>query len=155
MEYRRSIHTIDDSTEDVPMQEATDKELLRDDEIELCVRTVAALGLDQSDEIKASLAWMIRNRAETLRSRCGDKSVVKACNAVLKEALARNNPSKLRRKLSHREWRRLKSANQLVWQGKVCDSTNGAIACHRHDRNPRWARQRTPTALLGEFLFFR
>lgn len=137
------------------MREATNKELLRDDEIELCVHTVAALGFDQSDEIKASLAWTIRNRAETLRGQCGDKSVVKACNAVLHEALTRSHPSKLYRKLSHREWRRLKNANQLVWQGKVCDSTNGAIACHRHDKNPRWARERTPTALLGEFLFFR
>ncbi len=137
------------------MPKATDKERLRDDEIELCARTVAALGLDQSDEIKTSLAWTIRNRVEALRGRCGDKSVVKACNAVLKESLAKSEPSNLHREISRSEWRRVKAANELVWQGKVSDSTHGAISCHRHDRNPRWARQRTPTALLGEYLFFR
>jgi hypothetical protein len=137
------------------MLEIAEKELLHDDEMALCVRTIAALALDQDDEIRSSLAWMIRNRIEMLRAARGRAAVATACDAVLREARAKNGVLPRHPDIPRSEWQRIRSANERVWQGKVADSTQGATACHRHDENPGWARQRTPTALLGEYLFFR
>lgn len=35
------------------------------------------------------------------------------------------------------------------------DPTRGATHFHRHDEQPQWARNYTPIALIGDFLFYR
>lgn len=137
------------------MSETMEIELLHDDEIALCVRAIATLALDQDDEIRSSLAWMIRNRIEMLRTRRGNAAVATACEAVLREAGVKNDVLPQHSEIPRSEWQRIRTANERVWQGKIGDPTQGASACHRHNETPRWARQRTPTALLGEYLFFR
>lgn len=135
------------------MPETLERELLQDDEMALCIRTIAALAPDQNEEIRSSLAWMIRNRIEMLRAERGGATIAMACEAVLREARTKDGVQ--HRKIPQSEWRRIETTNARVWQGTVSDSTQGATACHKHNENPDWARQRTPTALLGEYLFFR
>lgn len=137
------------------MPETIERELLPDDEMALCVRTIVTLAPDQNDEIRSSLAWMIRNRIEMQRAGRGNAAVATACEAVLREARAKNDVLPQHRKIPRSEWQRIRTANERVWQGKVSDTTQGATACHKHNENPAWARQRTPTALLGDYLFFR
>lgn len=137
------------------MSETMEIELLHDDDMALCVRAIATLALDQNDDVRSSLAWMIRNRIEMLRASRRDDAVETACNAVLGEAQAKNVHPPFHHEISQAEWLQIKAMNERVWQGKIGDPTQGASACHRHNETPRWARQRTPTALLGEYLFFR
>lgn len=82
-------------------------------------------------------------------------SIKSTCEAVLSEAIDRNQQRIDAFSLSDSEWFRIQALNYLVWAGDVTDQTHGAIACHRHDIDPFWAKNRTPTALLGSFLFFR
>lgn len=39
-------------------------------------------------------------------------------------------------------------------RGSLIDPTGGAIAFHRIDDNPGWARDRLPIAYVGRFLFY-
>ncbi|MGB0084225.1 MAG: hypothetical protein WBP94_02470 [Rhodomicrobiaceae bacterium] len=126
------------------------------DDLDLCADTVARLGGDQPRSIWASLAWVIRNRIECAAAAFGTPPEIgSACNDVLMEALATPRSQPVSAHLSDLDWCRLRAVNHLVWAGDLSDETGGAIACHRHDRSPLWAKARTPTALLGSFLFFR
>lgn len=125
-------------------------------DLEICARTIAELGADQPEDVRSSLGWVLRNRFERKKAnpdRC--IAIRTACEAVLDEAF--NKQKSLNRDfyISDAEWYRIQALNYLVWAGDVIDQTNGAIACHRHDIYPFWAKSRTPTALLGSFLFFR
>lgn len=130
--------------------------MLEKSDLEICARTLAELGTDQADEVRSSLAWVIRNRIERQRAALGEMPpVAAACETILREAMAGEFPPSASRHLPDADWRRIKAATSLVWAGNVPDCTRGAVACHRHDASPAWARRRTPTALLGGFLFFR
>jgi hypothetical protein len=130
--------------------------MLNKADLEICVRTLAELGKDQVEEVRTSLAWVIRNRIERLRAAFGETPpIAAACEGILREALPGAHCLRQGHRLCDTEWRRIKAATSLVWAGDMPDRTSGAVACHRHDVNPAWARRRTPTALLGAFLFFR
>jgi hypothetical protein len=130
--------------------------MLNNTDLEICARTVAELGCDQPEEVRSSLAWVLKNRLEQVKSAFGTlPDIPQACESVLREAL----PPRRRRggvlPLSDAELCRIRATNYLVWAGDLDDRTGGAIACHRHDTSPAWSRHRMPTALLGSFLFFR
>jgi len=40
-------------------------------------------------------------------------------------------------------------------RGSLLDPTHGAIAFHRVDANPAWARDLLPVAVIGSFLFYK
>lgn len=125
-------------------------------DLEISARTVAQLGRDQSENVQSSLAWVIKNRFERILAiSSGAPAINMACQAVLLEALGHQRSANRTVCLSSADWFRICALNHLVWAGDVADQTEGAIACHRHDSNPNWAKSRTPTALLGSFLFFR
>ena len=129
--------------------------MLNKADLEICAHTVARLGIDQTEDVRTSLAWVLRNRVE--KGRCARGSfpnIARACESVLREA-AGNDKGLVAADCSGRDWGRIQAATCLVWAGGIADLTGGAVACHRHDKNPAWAKRRTPTALLGAFLFFR
>lgn len=45
------------------------------------------------------------------------------------------------------------AALERAYEGRMRDPTRGAIALHRHDEAPRWARRLRATALIGPYLF--
>lgn len=125
-------------------------------DIEVCAQTVARLGGDQPDPIRASLAWMIRNRLRL--GTCARQTmpdISRACQDILREAVGDPRQIAVNNRLSTADWCRVYAINCLVWAGDVDDQTGGAISCHRHDIIRAWARNRTPTALLGPYIFFR
>jgi hypothetical protein len=125
------------------------------DDLDLCARAVASIGGDQPDDIRASLAWVIRNRLEWASAACGAiPDLARTCRDVLLEALGPRHGA-AHSDLPNREWRRLYALNCLVWTGDLADQTGGAISCHRHDATKKWAKERVPTALLGPFIFYR
>jgi hypothetical protein len=125
-------------------------------DLEICARTVAELGNDQAEDVRASLAWVIRNRIERLRAAVGEAPPIAAtCAGILREALPDMQDFPPGHRVIMAECPDIETATSLVWAGTVPDQTGGAVACHRHDITPAWARKRTPTALLGAFLFFR
>jgi hypothetical protein len=130
--------------------------MLSQNDLEICSRTLAELGNDQADLVRTSLAWVIRNRIERMGAASGETPpVARACETILREALAPASDLSRKPRLPNPEWRRIRAATRLVWCGGVPDQTGGAVACHRHDATPAWAKKRTATALLGAFLFFR
>jgi len=130
--------------------------MLRKTDIEACTRTLAALDIDKNDDVRTSLAWMLRNRIEQAeRDSPGHAPVFDVCNGVLEEALGERPAKQAKRRLTDADRRHIHSAIRMVWQDGINDRTSGAIACHKHDLTPKWAKNRTPTALLGSFLFFR
>jgi hypothetical protein len=130
--------------------------ILTDAELELCARTVGILGGDQNDDIRSSLAWVIRNRiGENTSSFDRTSKISNACEAIVREALDKHDSEQAKEQLPDADLRGIREANYLVWNGKIMDQTRGATSCHRHDKTPVWSRDRTPTALLGAFLFFR
>ena len=129
---------------------------LNSSDFDFCADAIARLGRDQGDDVRASLAWVIRNRLRQLAGSGQSRPPVSdTCDEVLHEALGMREPGTARENLSDAEWCRIYALNCLVWSGDVGDRTSGATACHRHDRNPPWARARKPTALLGSYIFFR
>lgn len=128
--------------------------MLSKNDFEICSRTLAELGNDQAEMVRTSLAWVIRNRIEGTGVTSAEM-VAKACETILREALAPAHDLSRKPRLPRPEWRRIKAATSRVWSGDVPDQTGGAVACHRHDATPAWARKRTATALLGAFLFYR
>lgn len=125
-------------------------------DLDLCAGVVAFLGGDQPEPVRASLNWVIRNRAEA----AGDGPSAPArlgqiCRDVLWEATGLRQCAPEPANLSNAEWCRIYAVSCLVWAGDLKDETNGAIACHRHDTIRRWARSRIATALLGSFIFYR
>lgn len=124
-------------------------------DLALCARTVKALTLEQTDDLKAALAWTLRNRiavaARTARPRAHD-----ICLGLLREATA-SASLKLPRApaASDTDWRRTMAINRLVWNGELADLTNGATSCHRHDVTARWSSRRIATALIGAYIFLR
>jgi spore germination cell wall hydrolase CwlJ-like protein len=124
-------------------------------DLALCARTVKALALEQPDDLKAALAWTLRNRitalAQTARPRAHD-----VCLALLREATALASPKLPRTPAaSDTDWSRTMAINNLVWNGELADPTNGATSCHRHDITVRWAARRVATALIGAYIFLR
>jgi hypothetical protein len=125
-------------------------------DIDLCARAIAVLGGEQPDDVSASLSWVIKNR---LNSVAGPRAVLpdlaRVCREVLWEAAELQQSGHESANLSNSEWCRIYAVNCLVWAGDLDDPTNGATSCHRHDTIRKWARSRTPTALLGPFIFYR
>jgi hypothetical protein len=124
-------------------------------DLAVCARTVKVLAVEQPDDLKAALAWTLRNRitalAQTARPRAHE-----VCLALLREATA-SAPPKVPRApaASDADWQRTLAINTLVWSGELVDPTNGAISCHRHDVTMRWAARRVATALIGAYIFLR
>lgn len=130
--------------------------MLNKSDLEICSHTVARLGIDQSEDVRTSLAWVLRNRIEKARSAVGLlPNIATACETVLREAIGHGGDGLVVAGCSGQDWGRIQAATCLVWADGIADLTGGAVACHRHDKNPVWAKRRTPTALLGAFLFFR
>lgn len=124
-------------------------------DLAVCARTVKALAVKQPDDLKAALAWTLRNRitalAQTARPRAPD-----VCLSLLREATALAERQLPRAPAaSDAEWRRTQAINSLVWSGELADPTNGATSCHRHDITVRWAARRVATALIGAYIFLR
>jgi hypothetical protein len=125
-------------------------------DIDLCARAIAFLGSDQPDAIRASLSWVIKNRLNAVASACAAlPDLARICSEVLREATGLQQCSHEAANLSNSEWCRIYAVSCLVWAGDLEDPTNGATSCHRHDAIRRWAKDRTPTALLGPFIFYR
>lgn len=122
-------------------------------DLDLCARVIAFLGGDQPEPVRASLNWVIRNRTNAAGDDPADLGRI--CRDVIWEATGSRKCSIGAADLSSSEWCRIFAVSCLVWAGDLKDETNGAIACHRHDAVRRWARTRTPTALLGSFIFYR
>jgi hypothetical protein len=124
-------------------------------DLDLCARTVKVLANGGADELRAALAWALRNRliAAPRRETCATPEV---CKDFLREAtgfddslLAPTTTS------SDVEWCRAMAINCLVWAGDLVDLTNGATSCHRHDMQAPWAADRAATALIGSYIFLR
>ncbi|NJM33354.1 MAG: hypothetical protein HC850_00205 [Rhodomicrobium sp.] len=130
---------------------------IKSSDLDICAATVAALASDQRHGIWACLAWMIRNRLLALPMGVtqNEHAVSDVCGDIVREALGEDRLLTEASFISTADRCRLYAVNSLVWAGDLDDETGGAIACHRHDKSPSWARSRTPTALLGPFLFFR
>ena len=126
-------------------------------DLDLCARTIALMDDSASDQVRASLAWMIRNRLTYAASSSKELPGVAAiCGQILREATGRGDAAGPRKPLFPRaDWCRFYAVTCHVWAGDIMDETDGATFCHRHDRAPIWARNRAPTALIGSYLFFR
>ncbi|WP_088348518.1 MULTISPECIES: hypothetical protein [Rhodomicrobium] len=125
-------------------------------ELDICARTVARLGGGQPEELHAPLAWVIRNRLQTTSGRRGaEPDLARTCQDILREADGRAPLLPAKAQLTAADWCRIYAVNCLVWAGDLDDTTAGATSCHRHDTTRSWARGRTPTALLGPYIFFR
>jgi hypothetical protein len=130
--------------------------MLNTTELEICARTIAELGCDQPDDVRSSLAWVLRNRFERTMAEIGaPPNIGNACASILREAGRGRKPQAVGSPMPDAEWCRIRAVNYLVWAGDVADQTAGAVACHRHDTSPAWSKTMTPTALIGSFLFFR
>ena len=126
------------------------------EDFDLCARAIALLGSDQPNAIRASLSWVIKNRVNAALAACVVlPALPRICRDVLREATGMQQCGLEGANLSNSEWCRIHAVNCLVWAGDLEDQTNGATSCHRHDANRRWARDRTPTALFGPFIFYR
>jgi hypothetical protein len=128
---------------------------LESQDLALCARTIHALAPEQPDDLKAALAWTLRNKiaaaAKIARPRPQD-----ICRDLLREATAAVSPRLPRAPGgSNADWRRTLVINRLVWHGELADPTNGATSCHRHDVTARWAARRVATALIGAYIFLR
>lgn len=124
-------------------------------DLDLCARTVTALASDETDDLKAALAWTLRNRF-IVRARVARPSALTICYALLREgtgcATAALPPGPVS---SDVDWCRALAINCLVWSGDLVDPTSGATSCHRHDVTAKWATRRVPTALIGAYIFLR
>lgn len=125
-------------------------------DIDHSARAIAFLGSDQPDVIRASLSWVIKNRVNAVATVCAAlPDLARICRDVLREATGLQQYGLEAANLSNSESCRIYAVNCLVWAGDLEDQTNGATSCHRHDATRRWAKERTPTALLGPFIFYR
>lgn len=125
-------------------------------DIDLCARAIGFLAGDQPDTIRASLSWVIKNRLNAVAEACSAlPDLARICREMLWEATGLQQSGHERANLSNSEWCRIYAVSCLVWAGDLEDPTNGATACHRHDTIRKWAKDRTPTALLGPFIFYR
>lgn len=126
------------------------------DDLSICARAVAHMAGDQPDDIRACLAWVIKNRLTRAAAACAAlPDLARTCKDVLFEALGPRQRTEGGAALSDREWSRIYAVSCLVWAGELDDPTGGATSCHRHDLRKKWARDREPTALLGPYIFYR
>lgn len=124
-------------------------------ELEFCARTIAAMDDGQPEHVRASLAWLIRNRLSVASEAGGQPCVEKTCKQILSEAVGRTAPRTALEFVSSPDLCRLYAVTYQVWAGDLPDATGGATCCHRHDRAPSWAKHRAPTALIGPYMFYR
>ena len=123
-------------------------------DLDYCARTIAAMDDGQPEHVRASLAWLIRNRLTSNASATNKPPcVIKTCRQILREAVGRLRGQE--EFLLNADWCRLYAVTCQVWAGDLPDQTRGATCCHRHDRAPLWAKRRAPTALIGPYLFYR
>jgi hypothetical protein len=128
---------------------------LESQDLNLCARTVTVMASGAADDLKAALAWTLRNRF-LARARIAKPCAKAICHDLLREgtgcttaALPPAPPS------ADADWCRALAINCLVWSGDLADPTSGATSCHRHDMTARWAARRVPTALIGAYIFLR
>jgi hypothetical protein len=128
---------------------------LESQDLDLCARAVTVMATGDTDDLKAALAWTLRNRFLE-RAKVERPSTLAICNALLREATgskAASLPPPLEQ--PDPDWCRALAINCLVWSGDLVDPTSGATSCHRHDKTARWATKRVPTALIGAYIFLR
>lgn len=128
---------------------------LESQDLDFCARAVTAMATGETDDLKAALAWTLRNRFLE-RAKVERPSALAVCNALLREATgskAASLPPPADQ--PDPDWCRSLAINRLVWSGDLVDPTSGATSCHRHDRTVRWATKRVPTALIGAYIFLR
>jgi hypothetical protein len=126
-------------------------------DLDFCARTIALMDEGEPEHVRASLAWLIRNRLQFAATTANTPPcVVKTCKQIVREAVGRLKASKPAEDfLPNVDWCRLFAVTCQVWAGDLPDQTGGATFCHRHDRAPAWAKKRAPTALIGPYLFYR
>lgn len=124
-------------------------------DLEFCARTIAAMDDGHPEHVRASLAWLIRNRLSAACEADKPPCVAKTCKQILTEAVGRMGSRVAPDFVSSPDWCRLYAVTYQVWAGDLPDATGGATYCHRHDRAPGWAKHRAPTALIGPYLFYR
>jgi hypothetical protein len=125
-------------------------------ELDCCARTIARIGDDQPEHVRASLAWLIRNRLQFVASSANiQPNVAQTCQEIVCEAVGEPKTPAAEDLLPNVDWCRLFAVTCQVWAGDLPDETGGATSCHRHDRAPAWAKHRSPTALIGPYLFYR
>jgi hypothetical protein len=128
---------------------------LESQDLDLCARTVAAMATGETDDLKAALAWTLRNRF-LCRAKVERPCTRAICHALLREGTGCSTASlPLPPATPTVDWCRALAINCLVWSGDLVDPTSGATSCHRHDIMARWAAKRVPTALIGTYIFLR
>ena len=123
-------------------------------DLDLCARTVKVLVSGGADELRAALAWTLRNRFMDAWRKT-TPSALDICQDLLREATGCSGGQFLATALSDPEWCRAMAINCLVWSGDLADPTNGATSCYRHDMQAPWAAERAATALIGAYIFLR
>jgi hypothetical protein len=128
---------------------------LESQDLDFCARTVTAMASGETDDLKAALAWTLRNRFLAC-ARVARPSAKAICYDLLREgtgcSTAALPPAPAS---SDADWCRALAINCLVWSGDLVDPTSGATSCHRHDMRAKWAARRVPTALIGAYIFLR
>jgi hypothetical protein len=117
---------------------------------ELTARLLALAG-DQSVRVIEALAAVYANQRRSKAMVCGLCEEAAAYQteppADLWGGAAVNPGADSQRDICRRIARR-------ALRGSLVDPTGGAIAFHRIDANPPWARDRLPIAYVGPFLFY-
>lgn len=128
------------------------------------------LGRAQSKEFMHAVAFVVCQRSLIARMRrhqssrlhpfFGNGSLREAAKSLLREV---KMPASIRDESTQisppntedREFRRALAASYRVLKAEVPDPTGGALYCHHHTENPRWADRLQPTALIGPLFFYQ
>ncbi len=131
----------------------TDAGLLSIREVLAIAGVVDAVAGADSDAGRLAVAWTIRNRVH------GSSQPVAAvvgglCRDLPADARCRCSPAALLDRRCDDGFCRSLAQVALAWADAAPDPTDGAWRFHRHDRLPDWARDRSPTALIGSHFFY-
>jgi hypothetical protein len=120
----------------------------------MVAKAIHDLGTAAEPEEKLALAWTLRNRlrskAAENEKRDGQKGPSRAQGGEFSPDLNCDFAALL----ENEDFCALLGLVVAVWLDIIPDPTHGAVACHRHDTFPDWAKFRTVTALIGSQFFY-